>query len=116
MRAAFEGNIRNRVAFQLNAADARAMAAGQSVIAPDDFSALPAFQVYAQLMRGNSLQPWASGVTLPPPPRTSSAGDVRARSRRQFGRPLDEIEAEFAALADAGADRSTPTGRRRRTS
>lgn len=114
MRAAFEGNIRNRIAFQLNATDARAMAAGQSVVSAEDFSALPAFHVYAQLMRGNSLQPWASGVTLPPPPRISDPGDIRARSRRQFGQPLDLIEADFAALADADNNNAAPTGRRRR--
>jgi hypothetical protein len=116
MRAAFEGNIRNRVAFQLNATDARAMAAGQTVLAPEDFSSLPAFHIYAQLMCGNSLQPWASGVTLPPPPHTSDAGDIRARSRRQFGQPLDVVEAEFAALAELQDPDSSSVGRRRRTS
>jgi len=67
MRAAFEANARSRICFQLNAADARAMASGQSAISPEDFSALPAYHIYAALLRGNSLQPWASGVTLPAP-------------------------------------------------
>jgi hypothetical protein len=114
MRAAFEGNIRNRVAFQLNATDARAMAAGQSVITPDDFTALPAYSIYAQLMHGNSLQPWASGRTLPPPPKSSDPYDIRARCRQQFGQSLDTVEAEFAALANTQTSESGPTGRRRR--
>jgi hypothetical protein len=116
MRAAFEGNIRNRVAFQLNATDARAMAAGQSVIAPDDFTALPAYHVYAQLMNGNSLQPWASGRTLPPPPKSSDPDDIRRRSRQQFGQSLDVVEAEFTRIADSGGITDGPTGRRRRQS
>lgn len=117
MRAAFEGNIRNRVAFQLNATDARAMAAGQNVIGADDFSALPAFHVYAQLMHGNSVQPWASAVTLPPPPRISDPADIRARSRRHYGQPLDQIEADFAALIDPSlGTNDAPAGRRRRPS
>jgi hypothetical protein len=114
MKAAFEANIRNRVAFQLNATDARAMAAGQSVVTPDDFTALPAYSIYAQLMHGNSLQPWASGRTLPPPPKCSDPGDIRARSRRQFGQSLDVVEAEFAAIADSGGTANGPIGRRRR--
>jgi hypothetical protein len=116
MRAAFEANARSRIAFQLNAADARAMAAGQSVVGPEDFGLLPAYHVYASLMRGNSLQPWASGITLPPPPECSDPDEIRLRSRRQYGQPLDEIEAGFAALIhDHVAAADAPTGRRRRS-
>ncbi|MBV9919569.1 MAG: hypothetical protein JOY78_01770, partial [Pseudonocardia sp.] len=104
-RAAFEANARSRICFQLNASDARAMAAGQSVITSEDFGALPAFHIYASLMRGNSLQPWASGVTLPSPAKTSRAADIRARSQAQYGQRLDVIEADFADLLTA----STPT-------
>lgn len=117
MRAAFEANARSRICFQLNASDARAMAAGQSVITAEDFSALPAYHVYASLLRRNSLQPWASGVTLPAPKPCSDPADIRARSRRRYGQPLADIEADFAALLDQGASSSatTATGRRRRT-
>jgi hypothetical protein len=119
MRAAFEANARSRICFQLNAADARAMATGQSLIAAEDFSALPAYHIYAALLRSNSLQPWASGVTLPAPEECSDPADIRARSRARYGRPLDEIEADFAALLDQElADRThdmAATGRRRRT-
>jgi Type IV secretion-system coupling protein DNA-binding domain len=119
MRGAFEANARTRICFQLNAADARAMAAGQSVIKPEDFSALPAYHVYAALLRGNSLQPWASGVTAPAPEPCSDPADIRDRSRRRYGQPLADIEADFAALLDQGSRSNsataTATGRRRRT-
>ena len=125
MLAAFETNLRSRVAFQLNATDARALSAGQSVLTAEDFTALPAFHVYAQLVRGNSLQPWASGVTLPPPKPTADAGDIRRRSRSRYARPLDDIEAGFAELltptaqpSSAGSRTAPPnipaSGRRRR--
>lgn len=129
MRASFESNARSRIAFQLGATDARAMANGQSVISAEDFSGLPAFHIYASLMRGNTVQPWASGTTLPPPKATSDPADIRARSRRKYGRPLDQIEADFAGLvtkpvsphtvprvSDTNPDvPNTPPGRRRRT-
>ncbi|NKY25540.1 type IV secretory system conjugative DNA transfer family protein [Nocardia gamkensis] len=103
MLEAFRNNIRNRVCFQLQPGDAKDMAAGQSDLAPEDFGSLPAFHVYASLIRDNSVQPWISGVTLPPPPKTSDAKEVRRRSRERYGQPLDEIEAGFADLV-AGVD------------
>lgn len=119
MLDAFRNNARSRIAFQLNAADAKNMAAGQSVVTPEDFGALPAYHVYASLMRDNSVQPWASGVTLPPPPVTSDPDEIRALSRSRYGQPLDQIEAGFAELLsgldnDQQADGLDRSRRRRR--
>ncbi len=118
MRAAFEANARSRICFQLPAADARAMAAGQSILEPEDFGQLPAYHVYAQLMRGNNLQPWASAVTLPAPKSCSNPRTIQARSRAQYGQPLDQVEADFAGLADpaTGSPSDQPTSGRRRRS
>jgi hypothetical protein len=118
MRSAFESNARSRICFQLAAGDARAMAAGQTVVSPEDFTALPAYHVYASLMRGNNLQPWASATTSPPPGRVSSPTEIRRRSRAQYGQTLERIEADFAALiggSDAAARTDAATGRRRRS-
>ncbi|MCW2538722.1 MAG: hypothetical protein JWN95_447 [Frankiales bacterium] len=118
MRAAFESNARSRICFQLAAADARAMAAGQTMLGAEDFTALPAYHVYASLIRGNNLQPWASATTPPQPGRISSPTDVRRRSRAQYGQSLERIEADFAALldsSDTAARADSATGRRRRS-
>jgi hypothetical protein len=120
VRTAFEANARSRICFQLNATDARAMAAGQQRITAEDFSALPAFHVYAALLHHNSLQPWASATTLPAPRRCSDPGAVRAASRSRYGQPLAQVEADFAALLDpstttSGSSTTTATGRRKRT-
>lgn len=118
MLDAFKGNARSRICFQLNVDDARAMVAGQSVLSVEDFGALPAYHVYAQLMAANSLQPWASGVTLPPPPPCSNPDEIRALSRQRYGQPLSEIEAGFADLLRDGGDLGEADGlgrsRRRR--
>ncbi|MFH5232451.1 type IV secretory system conjugative DNA transfer family protein [Antrihabitans spumae] len=120
MLDAFRNNARSRICFQLQAGDAKDMAAGQSVLGVEDFGRLPAFHVYASLMRDNSVQPWASGVTLPAPPTTSDPDDIRRLSRERYGQPLDDIEVGFAELLDghSGSGRSDDIGaprRRRRT-
>jgi hypothetical protein len=117
MRAAFEANARSRICFQLGAGDARAMAAGQTVIGPEDFTALPAYQIYASLLHRNSVQPWASATTQPAPKKCSQPSDIRARSRRQYGQPIADITVDFAALLNTPTTDPTttaPAGRRRR--
>lgn len=118
MLEALRNNARSKVFFQLQPGDAKNAAAGQSVIAPEDFSSLPAFGVYASVIRDNSLQPWASGTTMPPPPTTSDPEEVRRRSRERYGQPLDEIEAGFAELVDGSeqAGRGGQHGRKTRRS
>ncbi|MGQ4615206.1 type IV secretory system conjugative DNA transfer family protein [Nocardia sp. R7R-8] len=118
MLNAFRNNARNRVAFALSADDAKATAAGQSVLTPEDFTALPAHHVYARLVRNNTLQPWVSGVTQAPPPVTSDPEAIRRLSRERYGRPIQEIEAGFSRLLDdLGADgRGNRTHQRRRRS
>ncbi|MEU4706751.1 TraM recognition domain-containing protein [Nocardia salmonicida] len=114
MLEAFRNNARNRIAFQLQPGDAKNAAAGQSLLNPEDFTALPAYHIYARLVRDNSVQPWVSGITLPPPPVTSDPQEIRGLSRAQYGQPLNEIEAGFAGLLDDIAEASTAVRRRRR--
>ncbi|ACY20718.1 hypothetical protein Gbro_1436 [Gordonia bronchialis DSM 43247] len=103
MLDAFRNNARSRITFQLQAGDAKDMTAGQSVLAVEDFTSLPAHHVYASLVRDNTVQPWASGTTKPSPAPTSDPADIRRRSRERYGRPVTEIEASFTALLDGAA-------------
>lgn len=115
MKSAFESNARSRVAFQLTAADAKAMSQGQKVLSPDDFTSLPAYSIYAALMRDGQLMPWASGRTLPPPPVTSKPDDVRRRSQAAYARPVAEVEGELLSLLDdPSPEASAPSARVRR--
>lgn len=122
MRAAFQANARSRIVFQLGPDDARAVAAGQSLLTAEDFQALPAHQVYAALMRDTALQPWVSVATAPPPNAISRPADIRRRSREQYGQPLSEIEAGFLELitdthgVDGANDRIGGPRRRRGSS
>ncbi|MCW2929038.1 MAG: hypothetical protein JWM86_3006, partial [Thermoleophilia bacterium] len=100
MNAAFEANCRSRVFFQLYPRDAKAVASGTPQLEAEDFTALPAFHVYAQLVHDGAVQPWASGVTLPPPKPTSDPTDIRRRSRTLYGQPISAIEAGLLDLLD----------------
>lgn len=120
MLDAFRNNARSRVCFQLQAADAKDMAAGQSVLTIEDFTRLPAHHVYASLVRDNAVQPWASGVTKAAPASTSDPTAIRTRSRTRYGQPLADIEAAFTALIEEtgtananGGDIGAPRARRR---
>ena len=120
MLDAFRNNARSRICFQLHAGDAKDMAAGQSVLVPEDFTSLPAHHIYASLVRNNSVQPWTSAVTRPAPAAVSDPAAIRQASAQRYGQPLDVIEAGFAALLDGvtttadDADIGRP--RRRRSS
>ena len=121
MLDAFRNNARSRICFQLRPGDAKEMVAGQSVLSVEDFTTLPAYHVYTSLVRDNAVQPWASGVTNPPPPVTSDPDEIRRLSRERFGQSLDAIEAGFAELlsgasnADSAKDVGAPKRRRRQT-
>jgi len=121
MLDAFRNNARSRICFQLQAGDAKEMAAGQSVLSVEDFTRLPAHHVYASLVRDNAVQPWSSGVTKPAPEAISDPDDIRRLSRQRYGQPRDQIEANFAELvgfssaASTTDDIGTPKRRRGQT-
>ncbi|WP_068182380.1 type IV secretory system conjugative DNA transfer family protein [Mycobacterium sp. UM_CSW] len=119
MLDAFRNNARSRICFQLRPGDAKEMVAGQSVLSVEDFGMLPAYHVYASLVRDNAVQPWASGITSAPPPKTSDPDEIRRLSRERYGQPLDDIETGFSELLSgaAKAEKSDEMGgpkRRRR--
>lgn len=111
MRTAVLTNARSRVTFQLGHDDATAMAKGHGELAAEDFTTLGRHEIFASLLAGSRVTPYASGVTLPLGPPVSSPAELRARSRAKYGRPLSEIEAGFAELL-VGHDEVPSTNRR----
>ncbi|WP_433702998.1 type IV secretory system conjugative DNA transfer family protein [Prescottella equi] len=116
MRAAVDANARSRICFQLGATDAKVMAAGQSVLTAEDFTALGRYEIYASLVQHGSVQPWASGRTIAPPALSSDPATLRRCSRAQYGQALDGVEADFAALLTHAAPDDPVLGRRPRGS
>ncbi len=121
MRAGFVGNIRSRVAFQLAHDDATLLAKGHPEITANDFTALPAFHVYASLATSNGqVTPYASGRTAALSPPTSDADALRRISQERYGQSLDDVEKDLAELVEVGATSDTAatggSGRKRRSS
>lgn len=111
MRSAVMAHAGSRIAFRLSPHDAKDVAAtSNGLLTPQDLSDLPRFTAQASLqVRGERL-PWCTIRTRPLPPVRQSAEHVRAISRANYGRPIEEVEAELLALAgwrdDGAADES----------
>jgi hypothetical protein len=113
MRSAVLANARSRVVFQLAAEDAKVFAGSDAALAPEDFRTLAAFEAYAQLVAGDSVQRWLSLRTLPPPQASSDPDKLRALSRSQYATSLAHVDQQLQQLRIGG--REGDLGPRRRT-
>jgi type IV secretion system coupling TraD/TrwB family protein len=117
LREIVMANARTKLAFALSATDAKAL---EKVFAPslttEDLQALDPYAVAAvvALDNGGVSRP----VTLATPPPLDPLGSfaaVQAYSRKHYGRPRKELEAELRARVE-GPKRPAPVGRKRRPS
>ena len=104
-RSAVIANCQNKICFRLANDDARIIAAKGSGLDPEDFAGLDAYEFYAQVVAGNTIQPWCSGKSLPPDSPTSTADDIRASSRSRYGQARDVVEREVRGLVTGQRDR-----------
>jgi hypothetical protein len=115
LRAAVLANARSRVCFQLAGEDAQTMARfSGGLLQPVDFQRLHRYEAYAQLVVGGEITDFASIRTLPMPTPSTDPHTVREMSRRRYGRPVDEVEAEIRKLIEGDPGDESPVGRRRR--
>ncbi len=114
VQAAVRANVRSRVVFQLARDDAASFAAGAVGTVTqrpeaEDFTALPAFHVYASLMESGQVQPYASGKTFPSRPATVDPAELRRSSALRFGRPIADIEVSYSAAASHDTAKTAPS-------
>ena len=95
VRAAVDANALNKIVFGLNVADAKAFAGMAPELSAEDFMKLPRYQIYTSFQSNGKNTGWISGQTLPPPEPTRDVFDLRAQSMALYGRPTEEIEAEY---------------------
>jgi len=95
IRAGIDANARNKIVFGLNAADAKAFAGMAPELEPVDFMSLPRYQIYASFQSGGKNTGWIQGKTFPAPVASRQAVDLRAKSMAAYGKPTEEIEAEY---------------------
>jgi hypothetical protein len=121
LKAGIDANARNKVVFGLNATDAKDMAAMATSerLEALDFQLLPRFGVYANLQHHGKTTGWVSGSTLPAPPATTSAAEVKARSQARYGQSAEAVEREFLGLVGHGKPNNettdVPIGRKKRS-
>lgn len=102
-------NARSRVTFQLTGQDAREFAArSNGQLTADDFTALPAFHAYADLLVDGAAGNLLSLATDPLDAPVTDPDLLRQRSRERYGRPLDHGE----ALPGGGVARRRPVHER----
>ncbi|MFD9431464.1 type IV secretory system conjugative DNA transfer family protein [Streptomyces sp. NPDC060002] len=114
LQDATQNNARSTVVFQTSADEARSFARqfGRSVT-EEDFLNQRRFEVLMRLATSNGVSSPVTGVTLPPVDATGSADEVRRRSRRTYGRPVAEVEAEIRQRRGRQPAASAPTRRPR---
>lgn len=119
IRAGIDANCRNKIVFGLNSKDAKDMAAMAPELTPEDFMALPRYQVYTSFQQGGKNTGWVMGKTLPPMPALRDPVELRALSMETYGVPAEDVENEYlktvANHTSTGSDPcDTPIGRRKR--
>jgi hypothetical protein len=107
LRSGLSANARSRIVFQTSSEDATFFARGQHALRPEDFVRLPEHEVYASLLAGGHVTPYASVHMLPPRAERSNANELRGLSRQRYGRDPAEVEAELRRLVGGS---SGPSG------
>lgn len=98
IRAAIDANAHNKIVFGLNGKDAKDMAAMAPELTQWDFMRLERYGVYCSILSGGKSTGWVRGKTLPPPPALRDAAELKARSQVRYGKPAEEVEAEYLHL------------------
>lgn len=114
LRAAVLANLRSKLILQTTADDADAFAREfRPHLDAADFQGLGPFEAYAAVSTGTAVAPPASIRTRPPLPSLGCGDQVRATSRKRYGRDPRDVDAEIQARLGAPAA-EIPVGSRRR--
>lgn len=95
LREAMLQTARSRVVFQTGHRDAAELAKGHPELGPEDISALPAFEVYASLVNGNTASPYVSARTRKLGAPVRSASSVLDATRARYGQDRAVTEQEL---------------------
>ncbi|MGY2061249.1 type IV secretory system conjugative DNA transfer family protein, partial [Nocardia gipuzkoensis] len=84
-----DSNARNKVIFRLESAkDAADIARLAPELDADDIQKLPKHHAYVRVVTGGESSGWTAIKTLPPPPETNLAEQIRVRSRDLYGNAM----------------------------
>jgi len=100
IKAGVDANARNKIIFGLNGVDAKEMAGQAMELSQEDFMMLPRYQIYTNIMQDRKSTGWIQGMTFPPSQPIRMAAELKAESMKRYGRPSEEVEAEFLKLME----------------
>jgi len=98
IRAAVDANARNKIIFGLSSKDAKDMAAMAPELTALDFMTLPRYQIYTSFQQNGRNTGWVQGKTIPPPSAVRLAAELKAISMKHYGKPAEEVEAEYLKM------------------
>ncbi len=118
LRSGIDANARNKIIFGLTGEDAREMASLAIDVDAQDFTKLPTFHIYANLMQAGHSTGWFSARTIHSAPPVRDPVEARARSEQTYGRELAEVDADVldhlgGSAATRRAHQNGPIGRRK---
>lgn len=108
IRAGVDANARNKIAFGMNATDAKEVAAMAPELDALDFITLPRYEVYTNFMYKGKATGWIRGKTLPPMDALRSPAEFRAISQSNYGISHQQVEKEFLDLLHSFAEETPP--------
>lgn len=123
VRDAISTNARSKIVFAQEPDDAKYFARKARQLTEEDFTELPKYHAYVNLVAGGSPSGWASVATLPPRPPVSDTAAVLAASNHNYQpalAPAQEDSAvsspaiETAPLTAPPPAQAGPVGRKRR--
>ena len=117
LRATMLANARSKAVFGLSATDAKAL---ERVFAPAltaaDLQALDPFTIAAVVATDDGGVSRPVTLKTPPPLKpTNTATSVRAASRQQFARRIEDVEATLRGRVTRRAPKAAPVGRKQRS-
>ncbi|MBQ2695078.1 type IV secretory system conjugative DNA transfer family protein [Candidatus Saccharibacteria bacterium] len=121
IKAGIDANCRNKIAFGMDADDAKDMAAQAPDLDALDFMTLPRYQIYTNFQSGGRATGWVSGKTLPAPSAIRMAADLKAESMARCGVPAKETEQLLIQMMTKAPPRDdhditdAPIGRRKKS-
>lgn len=95
IRSGIDANARNKIAFGLNARDAKDYAAMAPELSAEDFMSLPRYRIYTSFQSSGKNTGWVQGQTLPPTPAIRDAAELKALSQTVYGVPTEEVEKAY---------------------
>lgn len=101
--AGMDTNIANKVFFNLQSVDAKAIADSCDLLKPEDFRALKRYEVYIQTLCHGSPT-WISATTLEKPKVINDVKEFKKYSLARYGRAVSEIDKETLEASFSNED------------